>query len=134
VQGNRHNDLIISGVIRKVAKIIPSKSEPILRSYTHEPLAILFMEKRAITFEEHQRIIAKLARRRPVVPVSVPRAYRAMEFKSRFRQLGIVGVTLHSYRYAWAECAKTCGMPERFAQAQPSGRQLPPDRSWHVRR
>ena len=32
------------------------------------------------------------------------------------RQFGIVGVTLHSYRYAWAERAKTCGMPERFAQ------------------
>jgi len=25
-------------------------------------------------------------------------------------------VTLHSYRYAWAERAKTCGYPERFAQ------------------
>jgi integrase len=32
------------------------------------------------------------------------------------RQLGIVGVTLHSYRYAWAERAKVAGMPERFAQ------------------
>src|SRR5271170_188186 len=41
---------------------------------------------------------------------------RATEFASRCRQLGIVGVTLHSYRYAWAERAKTCGMPERFAQ------------------
>jgi len=27
------------------------------------------------------------------------------------------GVSLHSYRYAWAERAKTCGYPERFAQA-----------------
>jgi integrase len=41
---------------------------------------------------------------------------RATEFKSRCRQLGIVGVTLHSYRYAWAERAKTVGYPERFAQ------------------
>ena len=41
---------------------------------------------------------------------------RATEFASRCRQLGIVGVTLHSYRYEWAERAKTCGMPERFAQ------------------
>jgi hypothetical protein len=24
-------------------------------------------------------------------------------------------VTLHSYRYAWAERAETAGMPERFA-------------------
>ena len=30
--------------------------------------------------------------------------------------LGISGVTLHSYRYAWAERAKRCGYPERFAQ------------------
>jgi integrase len=41
---------------------------------------------------------------------------RATEFKSRCHQLGIEGVTLHSYRYAWAERAKTCGYPERFAQ------------------
>jgi len=41
---------------------------------------------------------------------------RATEFGSRCRQLGIVGVTLHSYRYAWAERAKTVGYPERFAQ------------------
>jgi hypothetical protein len=30
--------------------------------------------------------------------------------------LGISVVTLRSYRYAWAECAKTCDYPERFAQ------------------
>ena len=41
---------------------------------------------------------------------------RATEFRSRCRQLGIQGVTLHSYRYAWAERAKICGYPERFAQ------------------
>ena len=41
---------------------------------------------------------------------------RATEFGSRCRQLGITGVTLHSYRYAWAERAKTVGYPERFAQ------------------
>lgn len=40
---------------------------------------------------------------------------RATEFKQRCGQLGIKGVTLHSYRYAWAERAKTAGMPERFA-------------------
>ena len=41
---------------------------------------------------------------------------RATEFKQRCRQLGIEGVSLHSYRYAWAERAKTVGYPERFAQ------------------
>lgn len=47
---------------------------------------------------------------------SVRAGDRATEFKSRCRQLGIQGVTLHSYRYAWAERAKVCGYPERFAQ------------------
>ena len=41
---------------------------------------------------------------------------RATEFKQRCKQLKILGVTLHSYRYAWAERAKTAGYPERFAQ------------------
>src|SRR5205823_7159748 len=41
---------------------------------------------------------------------------RATEFKQRCQGLGIKGVTLHSYRYAWAERAKQCGYPERFAQ------------------
>ena len=40
---------------------------------------------------------------------------RATEFRSRCRQLNISGVTLHSYRYAWAERALKCGYPERFA-------------------
>jgi integrase len=31
--------------------------------------------------------------------------------------LGITGVSLHSYRYAWAERAYAAGYPERFAQA-----------------
>jgi integrase len=38
------------------------------------------------------------------------------ELGRRCRQLGIKGVTPHSYRYAWAECAKIAGCPERFAQ------------------
>lgn len=41
---------------------------------------------------------------------------RATEFKQRCRGLGIEGISLHSYRYASAERAKTCGYPERFAQ------------------
>jgi integrase len=40
---------------------------------------------------------------------------RATEFKQRCVGLNIHGVSLHSYRYAWAERAKTAGMPERFA-------------------
>jgi len=39
-----------------------------------------------------------------------------MLFKQRCETVGISGVTLHSYRYAWAERARTAGVPERFAQ------------------
>jgi integrase len=43
-------------------------------------------------------------------------AHRATEFKRVCRRAGVQGVTLHSYRYAWAERAKVAGYPERFAQ------------------
>jgi integrase len=42
---------------------------------------------------------------------------RASRFRRRCHKVGVSGVTLHSYRYAWAERAKMVGMPERFAQA-----------------
>lgn len=42
---------------------------------------------------------------------------RAADFRGTCKKLNIEGVSLHSYRYAWAERAKTCGYPERFAQA-----------------
>ncbi|HMD54778.1 MAG TPA: tyrosine-type recombinase/integrase, partial [Phycisphaerae bacterium] len=41
---------------------------------------------------------------------------RATEFHQRCNGLKISGVSLHSYRYAWAERALKCGYPERFAQ------------------
>jgi len=43
--------------------------------------------------------------------------HRAKLFNRRCRFLGIKGVTLHSYRYGWAERAMICGYLERFAQA-----------------
>ncbi len=42
--------------------------------------------------------------------------HRATEFTRVCRRAGVHGVTLHCYRYAWAERAKQCGYPERFAQ------------------
>lgn len=42
---------------------------------------------------------------------------RAAEFSRRCRLLGIKGISLHSFRYAWAERAYAAGYPERFAQA-----------------
>ncbi|HEV2692751.1 MAG TPA: tyrosine-type recombinase/integrase [Verrucomicrobiae bacterium] len=43
-------------------------------------------------------------------------ADRATEFKQPCSGLNIKGVTLHSYRYAWAERAAAAGYPERYAQ------------------
>jgi integrase len=42
---------------------------------------------------------------------------RSAEFCRRCRILEIKGVSLHSYRYAWAERAYVAGYDERFAQA-----------------
>ena len=41
---------------------------------------------------------------------------RANEFRQRCQGLGIKGISLHSYRYAWAERARKAGYPEPFAQ------------------
>jgi len=41
---------------------------------------------------------------------------RATEFGQRCGLLNIKGVTLHSYRYAWAQRAKKAGYPQRYAQ------------------
>ena len=59
--------------------------------------------------------IEAILRRLPVVGPSFPyllpvrASDRATEFKQRCEGLGIKGVSLHSYRYAWAERAKQCG-------------------------
>lgn len=41
--------------------------------------------------------------------------HRAARFQRSCRRVKITGVSLHSYRYAWAERARTAGYPERFA-------------------
>lgn len=41
---------------------------------------------------------------------------RGSYFQAICRRLKIRGISLHSYRYAWAERARTAGYPERFAQ------------------
>jgi len=42
---------------------------------------------------------------------------RSAEFRRRCRIAGVSGVSLHSYRHSWAQRAKACGYPQRFAQA-----------------
>jgi integrase len=41
---------------------------------------------------------------------------RSAEFRRRCQIAQITGVSLHSYRHAWAQRAKACGYPQRFAQ------------------
>jgi integrase len=65
-----------------------------------------------------EEILMTLPQVGPLFPylVTVRAGDRATEFKQRCVGLGILGVSLHSYRYAWAERAKVAGYPERFAQ------------------
>lgn len=42
--------------------------------------------------------------------------HRSAEFRRRCRVARINGISLHSYRHAWAQRAKACGYPQRFAQ------------------
>ena len=65
-----------------------------------------------------KRILATLPKTGPLFPYlqTVRASDRATEFKPRCVGLGLQGVSLHSYRYAWAERAKVAGYPERFAQ------------------
>ncbi len=68
--------------------------------------------------EEVAELLRSLPETGPLFPYlrTVRAGDRATEFHQRCVGLKIKGVTLHSYRYAWAERAKTAGYPERFAQ------------------
>jgi integrase len=67
---------------------------------------------------EIETVLRCLPGKGPLFPkiASIHEKHRAAQFKRRCLSVGIRGVTLHSYRYAWAERAKQCGYPERFAQ------------------
>ena len=55
----------------------------------------------------------------PLFPSIAPMhdSRRAWHFARLCKRAGVKGVTLHSYRYAWAERARAAGYPERWAQA-----------------
>lgn len=87
---------------QKLAHLDPASVKPVLLRFGDEVSAIL--------------------RRRPLSGPLFPYlrtvrpSDRATEFKQRCDGLNIAGVTLHSYRYSWAERALQCGYPQRFAQ------------------
>lgn len=68
--------------------------------------------------DEVEAILKRRPQTGPLFPYlcTVRPGDRATEFKQRCVGLKIKGVSLHSYRYAWAERALKCGYPERFAQ------------------
>ena len=68
--------------------------------------------------EETAELLRSLPQSGPLFPYlrSVRAGDRSTEFHQRCVGLKIKGVSLHSYRYAWAERAKAAGYPERFAQ------------------
>jgi hypothetical protein len=63
-------------------------------------------------------ILRRLPQTGPLFPYlrTVRSGDRATEFRQRCLGLGIHGVSLHSYRYAWAGRARQCGYPRRFAE------------------
>lgn len=67
---------------------------------------------------ETATVLRKLPQSGPLFPtlMNMEARHRATDFNRRCKGLQIKGVTLHSYRYAWAERARVCGYPERFAQ------------------
>jgi integrase len=72
-----------------------------------------------ITFgAEAAAVLESLPRFGPLFPrmAQIRENHRAKMFIKRLKTVAVTGISLHSYRYAWAERAKTGGMPERFAQ------------------
>jgi integrase len=63
-------------------------------------------------------ILRSLPQSGPLFPNlrSVKAKDRANEFRQRCHGLGIKGVSLHSYRYSWAERARKAGYPRRQAE------------------
>ncbi len=67
--------------------------------------------------EEAEQILSQLPKSGLLFPAlaRIHERHRSKMFIKRLATVGITGVSLHSYRYAWAERAKSSGYPERFA-------------------
>lgn len=68
--------------------------------------------------ESFAEVLAQLPSKGLLFPklAALDEKHRASRFQQLCRRLKVEGISLHSYRYAWAERAKSAGMPERFAQ------------------
>ena len=90
----------------------PTRSLTYFRMKTGEQAQLSISKKMAAIIEQ----LPTTGPLFPKISASADNA-RSAEFYRRCKLLRIEGISLHSYRYAWAERAKTCGYPERFAQA-----------------
>jgi integrase len=81
------------------------------RSKTDSPVELHFGEGVAA-------LLKSLPTSGPLFPhlATMNQSDRGIAFTRRCALVGVSSVTLHCYRYSWAERAKTCGYPERFAQ------------------
>ncbi|HEY0550228.1 MAG TPA: tyrosine-type recombinase/integrase [Verrucomicrobiae bacterium] len=71
-----------------------------------------------LTFgSEAAAVLENLPKSGPLFPrlARLHEKHRAKMFVKRLATVAITGVSLHSYRYAWAERAKEAGYPERYA-------------------
>ena len=89
----------------------PQRTVAYFRHKTKTPVLISFGR-------DAEEVLKTLPTAGPLFPrlARIHEKHRAMLFKQRCETVGVSGVTLHSYRYAWAERARTAGVPERFAQ------------------
>lgn len=91
--------------------------------WEHQAISYHRQKTNQVAILHYGEKVAELLRTLPQQGLLFPRLavthekHRAQEFRRRCNGLGIKGVTLHSYRYAWAERAKSAGYPERFAMA-----------------
>jgi integrase len=67
--------------------------------------------------DEVAAVLKRLPSEGPLFPAlaRIHERHRAKMFIKRLATVGVSGVSLHSYRYSWAERAKQAGYPERFA-------------------
>lgn len=88
-------------------------------TYNRKKLLNRGVDPASIRFgDEVAYILKQLPQEGPLFPYlrTVRPADRATEFRQRCAGLEIKGITLHSYRYAWAQRAAEAGYPERWAQ------------------
>jgi len=88
----------------------------------HRVIKFSRQKTRSLTVQRYGEDVAAVLSRLPRSGLLFPKlsqhtsSNRAARFSKALKRRGVVGVSLHSYRYAWAERAKTSGYPERYAQ------------------